>query len=77
MTHVDLLRYNLKKNDQVHVVTYVDPEGEGTECPCPLKNHKNIGLLSNTGQDPQKITALPSQHSMLGHHWHASSPAGL
>ena len=36
--------------------------------PDPLKNHKNIGLLSNTGPDPLKITKLPSQHSMLGHH---------
>ena len=35
----------------------------------PLKNHKNIGfLLSNTGQDPLKITKLPSQHSMLDQH---------
>ena len=38
----------------------------------PLKNHKNKGFLSNTGPDPLKITKLPSQHSMLGHHQHAS-----
>ena len=37
-----------------------------------LKNHKNIGFLGNTGQDPQKITKLPSQHSMLGHQQQAS-----
>ena len=37
-----------------------------------LKNHINIGVLSNTGLDPLKITKLPSQHSMLGHHRHAS-----
>ena len=37
--------------------------------PPPLNNHKNIGFLSNTGPDPQKITKLPSQHLMLGHHW--------
>ena len=37
-----------------------------------LKNHKNIGSLSNTGPDPLKITILCSQHSMLGHHRHAS-----
>ena len=36
----------------------------------PLKNHKNIGFLSNTGLDPLKITKLPSQHSILGHHQH-------
>ena len=29
---------------------------------------KNIGFLKNTGLDPLKITKLPSQHSMLGHH---------
>ena len=37
-----------------------DPEGGGGV------------TLSNTGLDPQKITKLPSQHSMLGHHRHAS-----
>ena len=36
--------------------------------PDPLKNHKNIGFLSNTGPDPLKITKLHSQYSMLGHH---------
>ena len=51
------------------VLPCADPEG-GT--PPPLKNHKNIGFLSNTGLDPLKITKLPSQHSMLGHHRHAS-----
>ena len=29
-----------------------------------LKNHKNIGFLSNTGPDPLKITKLQSLHSM-------------
>ena len=38
----------------------------------PMKNHKNIGSLSNSGPDPLKITKLPSQHSMLGHHKRAS-----
>ena len=38
----------------------------------PLKNHKNIGFLSNTGLDLLNITKLPIQHSMLGHHRHAS-----
>ena len=38
----------------------------------PLKNHKNIGFLSNTGPDPLKMTKLPSQHSMSGHHRYAS-----
>ena len=40
--------------------------------PPPLKNHKNIGFLRNTGLDPLKITKLPSHHSMFGHHRHAS-----
>ena len=56
--------------------TWADPEGGGTgglgSPPPPLKNHKNIGFLSNTGPDPLEITKLPSQHSMLGHHLHAS-----
>ena len=42
--------------------------GQGSGPPPPLKNHKNIGFLSNTGPDPLKIHKLPSQHSMLGHH---------
>ena len=32
----------------------------------PLKNHKNIGFLSNTGPDPlKKITKPSSQHSIF------------
>ena len=38
----------------------------------PLKNHKNIGFLSNTGTDPQKITKLPRKYIMLSHHRHVS-----
>ena len=33
-----------------------------------MENYKNIGFLRNTGPDPLKITKLPIQHSMLGHH---------
>ena len=29
-----------------------DPDGGGTGGPDPLKNHKNIGFLSNTSPDP-------------------------
>ena len=36
------------------------------------KNHKNIEFLSNTGPDPQEFSKLPSQHSTLGNHRHAS-----
>ena len=53
--------------------TWADPErGRWSGPPTPLKNHKNIGFLSNTGPDTLKITKLSSQHSMLGHHLHAS-----
>ena len=48
----------------VHCVPYADPEGGGAQgVRTPVKNHKNIGFLSNTGLDPLKITKLPSQPS--------------
>ena len=55
-------------------VSCADPEGRGggNGPGPPLKNHKNIGFLSNTGPDPLTIIKLPSQHSMLGLHRHAS-----
>ena len=37
-----------------------------------LKHHKNAGLLSNSGPDPLKNYEATKQHSMLGHHQHAS-----
>ena len=45
---------------------------KGGGAPRRLENYKNIEFLSNTGPDPLKITKLPSQHSMLGHHRPAS-----
>ena len=55
-------------------VPCADPEGGGGGVKTsPMKNHKNIEFLSNTGQDPLKFSKLPSQHSMLHHHRHASS----
>ena len=36
------------------------------------ENNQNIGFLNNAAPDPLKITKLPSQHLMLGHHRHAS-----
>ena len=42
-----------------------DPEGGGG-------GGGGAGGLSNTGPDPLKIAKLLSQHSMLGHHRHAS-----
>ena len=50
-------------------LTCADPEeGQGVRTPPPPENYKNIGFLSNTGPDSLKITKLPIQHSMLGHH---------
>ena len=46
--------------------------GTGGPDPPPMKNHKNIWFTSNIDLDPLKITKLPSQHSMLGHHRHAN-----
>ena len=37
----------------------------------PLKNHKNIGFLNNSDPDPPK-NYKATEHSMLGHHRHAS-----
>ena len=56
-----------------HLHVQIQKGGQGVWTP-PLhpKNHKNIGFLSNSGPDPLKITKLPSQHSMLGHHQNAS-----
>ena len=38
----------------------------------PLKNYKKLGFLAILVGISCKITKLPSQYSMLGHHWHAS-----
>ena len=60
----------------LHVSACADPEGGGqgvrTPPPPPLENYKNIGFLRNTSPDPLKITKIPIQHSMLGHHRPAS-----
>ena len=47
-----------------------DPEGGGGAGgpDPPLKNHKKIGVYSNTGPDPLKLTKLTFQHLMIGHH---------
>ena len=45
--------------------------GQGFWTPPPEKKHKNVGFLSRTGLNPLK-SQLPSHHSMLGHHRHAS-----
>ena len=46
-----------------------DPEGEGTRGPDPLKNHENIGFLSNAGPDPlknQAIVSPPAKRHLTG-----------
>ena len=35
-----------------NAISCADPEGDMGSEPPPLKNHKNIGFLSNTGPDP-------------------------
>ena len=61
--HLGLTKYFQVKN------TCADPEGVGGgQGVLVLKIHRHIGLLSNTGPDSLKITKLPCQHSMLGHH---------
>ena len=44
--------------------------GQGVGTP-PEKSQNYRPFSSNTGPDPLK-SQLPSQHSMFGHHWHAS-----
>ena len=51
-----------------YLVYHVRIQRRGVGVWTPLKNNKNIGFPSNIGPDPLKITKLPSQHSMLGHH---------
>ena len=65
---------NIKlRQDKYLIEPFADPERfGGTGVLTPLENYKNIGFLSNTYPDPLKITKLPIQHSMLGHHWPAS-----
>ena len=54
-----------------------DPEEVGAGVRIPLTPEKSqIGFLSNTGPDPLKITKLPSEHSMLGHHPRAGFACG-
>ena len=58
---------DFNKGLNLHVQTFVDPEGgTGGPDPSPGKSTKT-GFLSNTGLDFLKITKLPIQHSMLGH----------
>ena len=53
------------------VAACADPGGGGRGSG-PPEIHNNLGFLSNTGPDPIKLTKLPSLHSMLVRHRHAS-----
>ena len=55
------LSYSLELG-KLRLKPWADPVGIGSPDPPTLKNHKNIGFISNTGSDPLKITKLPSQH---------------
>ena len=48
----NIAKYELRVRSQ-HIAC-ADPEGGGQESGPPLKNHKNVGSLSNTGPDPLK-----------------------
>ena len=53
-------------------LTCADPEGWTGGPDLPPEKSQKYRFFSNTGPDPFKITKLPSQHSRLGHHQHAS-----
>ena len=57
---------------EVHV--HARTNKKSPDPPPPLKNHKNIGLLSTTGPDPLKNHKASKPASMLGHHPHTSEP---
>ena len=82
-----MLLFGLSPTPQVHpvnqtkafnlqscLISCADPEGGGAGVwTPPLKNHKNLGFLSDSGPDPLKIhKATEPAFSMLGHHQHAS-----
>ena len=69
-THTRTHTHTLKQQKQKMRRSRNKGGGQGVRT--PLKNHKNIGFLSNICPDPLKNHKLPSQHSMLGHHRHAS-----
>ena len=52
-------------------ISWADPKGAGGPG-LPLKHHENIGFSAILVRIPWKITKLPSQYSMTGHHRSAS-----
>ena len=65
-----------KRISACYSLTFMQISREGTggldPTPPPLKNYKAIGFLAILVQIYWKITKLPSHHSMLGQHQHAS-----
>ena len=58
--------------------TCTDPEGGQGVRTSLLENNKNIDFISNADPSPpKKNTKLPSQHSMLDQHQHASETHGV
>ena len=45
---------------------WIQRGGQGVRTPPPLKNHKNIGFLSNTGPDPLKHHKAANGASLAG-----------
>ena len=68
-----LTRYGHDTRSKIGVTLWADREGGGAGgLDPPWKITKNIGFICNSGQDPWKITKLPSQHPMTVHHRPAS-----
>ena len=42
---------------RLHIFIWADPDG-GQRVRTPLKNHKNIGFLSNNGPEPLRNQAI-------------------
>ena len=55
MTEHEILVLIAKASNETWRHARIQREGQGVRTPSPLKNHKNIGFLSNTGPDPLKI----------------------
>ena len=55
------------------LISWGDPEGRtGGLDPPPLEKSQKYRLYGQHWSGSPKMTKLPSQHSMSGHHWHIS-----
>ena len=67
------LRYSLKNESTAPILHMRGSRGGGGRgSGPPLKNHKNIRFLSNTGPDPMKNRKATKPAFNMGHHQHAS-----